>query len=286
MTETEAWEERMSRQIAAYHESALLYAAVKLGLPDRLAGEARTAEQLAADLGLSTPHLDRFLHGLVNLGVCEERPDRTFALTQGGQSLRSGTRLNEKVQIVVGQYWQPWAALVSCLKTGKPAFDQVFGMSVRDWRKRNAEQGALFDSYLARERPGQSDLIAEALDLSEGKSIANVDAQNAIQTDAELYVMNRVLQTLDDESARATLVDCRKAMPDTAKLLIIERLMPENAVDDEATVMLDLHMMVITGGRLRTLAEMKALLTQAGLALAKVSPIRDGLTMLIAGGLK
>jgi orsellinic acid C2-O-methyltransferase len=286
MTETEAWEERMSRQIAAYHESALLYAAVTLGLPDLLAADARTAEQLAADLGLSAPHLHRVLRGLVRIGVCEERPGRTFALTQGGQSLRSGTRLNEKVQIVVGQYWQPWAALASCLKSGKPAFDQVFGMSVRDWRKRNAEQGALFDSYLARETPGQSDLIAEALELSEVKSIVNVDGQDAIQSDAEIYVMNRVLQTLDDEEAHAILTNCRKAMPDAAKLLIIERLMPEEASSDAGAVMLDLHMMVITGGRLRTLAEMRALLAQAGLTLAKVSSIKDGLTMLTAGGVK
>lgn len=284
MTETEAWEERMSRQIAAYHEAALLYAAVKLGLPDRLAEDARSAEQLAADLGLSAPHLDRFLRGLVNLGVCKERPDRTFALTQGGQSLRSGTRLNEKVQIVVGQYWRPWAVLVSSLKTGKPAFDQVFGMTVRDWRQRNPEQGALFDSYLAKETPEQSDLIAAALELSEVKSIATVDGQHAIPTDAELYVMNRVLQSLDDDSARTTLVACRKAMPDAAKLLIIERLMPEDASSDASAVMLDLHMMVITGGRLRTLAEMQVLLVQAGLTLAKVSPTRDGLTMLTAEG--
>jgi orsellinic acid C2-O-methyltransferase len=285
MTEIEAWEERMSRQIAAYHEAALLYAAVKLGLPDLIGDDARTAEQLAAELGLSAPHLDRFLRGLVSLGVCEERPERTFALTQGGKSLRSGTRLNEKVQIVVGQYWQPWATLVSCLKTGQPAFDQVFGMSVRDWRKSNAEQGALFDSYLAKETPGPSDLT-EALNLSGVKTIANVDGQHAIQADAELYVMNRVLQTFDDDSAHAILVACRKAMPDGAKLLIIERLMPDNAAEDAGAVMLDLHMMVITGGRLRTLDEMKTLFSQAGLALEKVSPIRDGLTMLLAGGMK
>ena len=185
--EPEAFEERLRRQIEAYHDAALLYAAVKLGLPDRLAGEARTAEQLAGELRLSAPHLHRFLRGLVTLGVCEERPDKTFALTPAGQSLRSGTRLAEKVQIVVGQYWRPWAELVSCLQSGKPSFDHVFGMTVRDWRREHAEQGALFDSYVAKEALSQSDVIAEALDLSEVKAVANIggDSLHAIQADAD-----------------------------------------------------------------------------------------------------
>ena len=38
--EQKAFEARLSRQIAAYHDAALLYAAVKLGLPDRLAAQA------------------------------------------------------------------------------------------------------------------------------------------------------------------------------------------------------------------------------------------------------
>ena len=88
--EQEAFVARLSRQIAAYHDAALLYAAVKLGLPDRLAAQAGTAEQLAEALGLSAPYLRRFLHGLVTIGICEEKPDRTFALTSSGRSLTSG----------------------------------------------------------------------------------------------------------------------------------------------------------------------------------------------------
>src|SRR3990170_2145577 len=147
--EQQAFEERLRRQIEAYHESALLYAAVKLGLPDRMGARPWRPEQLAEELSLSPSHLLRFLRGLCTIGLCEERKDGTFALTPLGQSLAPGSpsRLAEKVQIVVEQYWQPWAELVSCLKTGKPAFDRVFGMTVSDWRDANAEQGALFDAY-------------------------------------------------------------------------------------------------------------------------------------------
>jgi hypothetical protein len=46
--------------------------------------------------------------------------------------------------------------------------------------------------------------------------------------------------------------------------------------------MLDLHMMTITGGRVRSLAEFEELLSQAGLKLSKVTPTRAGLTIIEA----
>jgi hypothetical protein len=80
-----------------------------------------------------------------------------------------------------------------------------------------------------------------------------------------------VLQHWDDVAARAILESCRDAMPARAKLAIIERLLPEQAQDDPSGVMIDLHMMVITGGRARTLHEFEALLAQAGLTVSNTS---------------
>jgi hypothetical protein len=332
-TEQDEFEARIRRSIDAYHESALVYAAVKLGLPDRMGTRSWTAEQLAEELGLSAPHLIRFLHGLASLGICEERPDGSFALTPGGQSLRSdsASRLDKKVQIVVEQYWLPWAELVSCLRTGKPSFDQVFGMSVRDWRQWNAAQGVMFNSYLAKETFAQSDAIIEALDFSGIEAVADIgggyggflaavlranphlagvlydrpetieaakpylqslgvagrtklmggDILTAIPVRAGLYLLKGVLQQWDDARAVAILKNCRKAMPNGARLIIIERLLPERATDPGA-IMLDLHMMTITGGRARSLAEFEALLSEAGLALSKATPTRSGLTIIEA----
>jgi AraC-like DNA-binding protein len=79
-----SFEERLRLQIEAYHEAALVYAAVKLGLPDRMGTRAWTSEQLTAELGLSPPHLLRLLRGLSTLGICEELPDGSFALAPAG----------------------------------------------------------------------------------------------------------------------------------------------------------------------------------------------------------
>jgi hypothetical protein len=322
MTEQESFEARLRRNIEAYHESALAYAAVKLGLPDTLAAGPRTAEQLAAARGLSPSHLHRFLRGLCAIGICEERAGGAFALAPGGQSLKSDSpsRLAEKIQIVVGQYWRPWVELVSTLQTGTPAFDDVFGMSVSEWRSVNAAQGALFDSYLAKETSGQLASIVAAIDLSGVGTVAILPARyrpdgvpfdrsyikdmsqpylpllkavkrvefiasdvlDEIPVEADLYLLNGVLRQWGDEQARTILRNCRAAMQAGARLVIVERLMPERAADDPAAIMLDLHMMAITGGRARSLPEFAALLSQAGLKLARTAPTSSGLTIIEA----
>jgi hypothetical protein len=89
-----------------------------------------------------------------------------------------------------------------------------------------------------------------------------------------------VLRQWDD--ARTILANCRKAMPQGAKLAIVERLLPEQAADDPAAIMLDLHMMAITGGGVRSRTEFEAMLAEAGFSLAKARPTSSGLAVIEA----
>jgi hypothetical protein len=327
-------EDRLRSAIEAYHASALAYAAVKLGLPDRMGTRTWTPEALAAELGLSPPHLLRFLRGLASIGICEERAGGSFALTSLGQALKPGSpsRLGEKVTIVVEQYWQPWADLVSTLQAGTPAFDHVFGTDVWAWRNENFRGGDMFAAYLAGETFAGAGPIVEALDLFgvgriadiggghggllaailkaqpdmrgilfdlpetiigakkflkshgvfERVTLAGGDFLAEIPVEADVYVLKSVLQHWDDIAARAILESCRDVMPPRARLAIVERLLPEAAAGDPGAVMLDLHMMLISGGGARTLAEFEMLLAQAGLAMSNVHATQTGLSIIEA----
>jgi len=332
-------EARLRGQIEAYHEAALAYAFVKLGLPETMGASAWTPEDLAKALDLSAPHLLRTLRGLATIGLCAEGPGRTFALTDTGRALApdAHSTLREKLLIVVEQYWRPWANLAACVKTGTPAFEQTFGASVGAWRKSHPEQGAVFEAFIEGETFAQSGPVVAALDLTGVKTVAEIggghgallaavllahpdatgilmdaphklagarvylqsdglagrvglvagDVLEAVPVEADLYLLKGVLQQHDDAQARAILENCRKAMkPKTigpkSKLVVVERLMPEKATDDPATVMLDLHMMAITGGRARTLPEMKALMADAGLSVTDVLVPDGGLSLVQA----
>jgi len=122
----------------------------------------------------------------------------------------------------------------------------------------------------------QSDGLAGRVGLVGGTATVEIPVE------ADLYLLKSVLQQHDDAAARAILENCRKAMKPGARLAIIERLLPERALDDPAAVMLDLHMMAITGGKTRTEAEMKALLADAGLRAAGIALIDGGLSLIHA----
>lgn len=92
---------------------------------------------------------------------------------------------------------------------------------------------------------------------------------------ADAYLLKHVLHDWDDARATAILANCRRAMDRTATLLIVERVMPEKAERGQAVeaYLLDLEMLVNTpGGRERTEAEFRALLTPAGFTVARVVP--------------
>jgi hypothetical protein len=100
------------------------------------------------------------------------------------------------------------------------------------------------------------------------------NAFDTIPAGADAYVMKSVLHGKTDDEAEAILRNCRHAMPAHAKLLIIERLLPERIDPDDAlareNLLMDINMMVGGGGRERAEAEYCALLVKAGLRLTRV----------------
>ena len=63
-------------------------------------------------------------------------------------------------------------------------------------------------------------------------------------------------------------------MSDKSRLLIIEMIVPEGN-EFSVSKLLDLEMMVITGGRERTGTEFREIVTSAGLNISQITPVKD-----------
>jgi cyclopropane fatty-acyl-phospholipid synthase-like methyltransferase len=100
------------------------------------------------------------------------------------------------------------------------------------------------------------------------------DAFVAVPSGADAYVLKGVIHDWEDKDAIAILRSCRSAMPEGAKLLLIERILPERIDPNDAATrerfIADIQMFVNPGGRERTEAEFRVLLTQAGLRLTGI----------------
>jgi hypothetical protein len=90
---------------------------------------------------------------------------------------------------------------------------------------------------------------------------------------ADGYIVANVLHDWDDARSVQILSACRQAMAADGRVLIVERLIPDDPGDAVPVLLSDLNMLVFTGGRERTNAEYGTLLDAAGLSLAKVQRV-------------
>ncbi|MFE2014967.1 methyltransferase [Streptomyces sp. NPDC059491] len=88
----------------------------------------------------------------------------------------------------------------------------------------------------------------------------------------DVYLLSRVLHDWDDERCREILAHLADAMPAHADLLVVERLLPDDAAPSLATAW-DLHMLCNTGGRERRAGAYAALFDTAGLVLVGHRPL-------------
>ena len=88
---------------------------------------------------------------------------------------------------------------------------------------------------------------------------------DGIPEDADAHLLKQVIHDWDDSQAVRLLTRCRQALPPAGTLLIIERVLPDHAMPGQATDdLLDLEMLIGSGGRERTAAEFRALLSATG----------------------
>jgi SAM-dependent methyltransferase len=145
-----------------------------------------------------------------------------------------------------------------------------------------AARGVLFDMDHARDA-GQRHL--EALGLAQRCEIITGSFFESVPGPADAILLKSILHDWGDDQSRAILENCRRALAEGGKLLIIERLMPErleNTPAHHAIARSDLNMLVGPGGRERTEAEFRALLASAGLHASRVIPTASGLAIIEA----
>jgi hypothetical protein len=103
---------------------------------------------------------------------------------------------------------------------------------------------------------------------------------DTVPAGADAYFMKHIIHDWDDDDCVRILRHCKAAMPDHAKLLVCERVVPPGN-DPSLAVTMDLVMLVLTdGGRERTEQEFRNLFARAGLRLARVVPTRTDNSIL------
>jgi hypothetical protein len=124
--------------------------------------------------------------------------------------------------------------------------------------------------------------VVAAAELPAGIAKAAGDFFTAVPAEAGAYLLRFVLHDWDDAAARLILRRCREAMRSDSRLFVIESVLPDGPGPSIAKTH-DVNMLVLTGGRERTLAQYRTLLHDAGLALVRhLAPAHAGPDVLEA----
>jgi hypothetical protein len=91
---------------------------------------------------------------------------------------------------------------------------------------------------------------------------------------ADAYLLCGVVHDWDDGRAATILKNCREAMMKNSRLLLVDMVVPDSASSPSFSKLLDLNMLVMTGGRERSKAEFAALFDAADYKLTRIIPTR------------
>ncbi|KPA14371.1 hydroxyneurosporene-O-methyltransferase, partial [Candidatus Magnetomorum sp. HK-1] len=136
----------------------------------------------------------------------------------------------------------------------------------------------VFLSFLQKQHPNLKGIIFDRPDCQE-QAIKNIEKNNianrcsfqsgdflkSIPQKGDAYCFSRVLLNFSDEMINHIFQICQRDMPPTAKLIIIDALMPpENHPTFPFAAMNHLHLFMLMGGARRTKKEWEKLLGQNG----------------------
>lgn len=135
-------------------------------------------------------------------------------------------------------------------------------------------KGFLFDLPLTIENTKKEHGSIEGLQYISG------DFFDSVPPGHDLYIMKAVLNDFDDEKTKEILLNISKAMRDDSILLIVENVIKEDNNESDFSKILDINVMAMMGGRVRTLEEYITILEESGLELKSVIPTSSPFSIL------
>lgn len=172
--------DQLSEMIWGFTKAQLIYVAAKLKLVDLLQDGPQNARTLSISTKIDSRILFRLLRGLAWCGLVNHLADDHFSLTSMGECLRTEcpSSLHENALSMGEVDWPVWSTLINVVQSGRPGFEQAFGMEIFDFFTQNEAVGSRFDRLMGKLSAAISDSILTAYDFSSVKTFVDIGGGN------------------------------------------------------------------------------------------------------------
>jgi SAM-dependent methyltransferase len=171
-----------------------------LKIADLMATGERNVLDLAAETGANADALYRIMRLLAAEGVFRETDARRFGLTEVGAALRSdaSSSPSDVIRMLNRQPYLAFAQLGHSVRTGLPAFDEVFGKPRFDWLLDHPDEAALFQRAMIALGQDSNEAVAEAYDFGSFSRVVDVGGGHGQLLSAILARHSQILGVLFD----------------------------------------------------------------------------------------
>lgn len=195
--------------------SRVLHVVAELDIAGALADGPLTVAALAERTGTHADALGRVLRVAAAFGVLAEEPDGRYTLTDVGRALRADVPGSQRDMVLYNgddMLWRSYGELMHTVRTGRPAFEKVYGHGFFEHLERDPAAGALFDRAMTGMSRATSRMLLDSYDFGRFPRLADVGGGRGLFL-AELLARH--------PGVRGTLVD-RPAVVDEAPKLLEE----------------------------------------------------------------
>ncbi len=179
---TQALAQQLDQMITGYWVSQAIYAAAKFGIADLLKDGTRTVDELADATSADRDALYRLLRALASVGVFAEESPRRFGLTPLAELLRSDVDGSKRALSLMSgdEQFQTWAEIEYSIRTGKTAFEKVFGKPIFEYLGEHPEKARIFDAAMTGIHGRETDDVLGAYDFSGIRMLADIGGGNGL----------------------------------------------------------------------------------------------------------
>lgn len=147
-----------------------------LRIPDLVASGVTRLEALAERCSADVETLGRVMSFLAARGIFEEPEPGSFTLTPVGRLLEDGTGVRAWLDQdgFGGRVDRAWAALLDAVRTGKPCYDNAFGLSVWEDVEANPRIAESFNALMTAQSESIWPELVKGYDWSRVREIIDV----------------------------------------------------------------------------------------------------------------
>ncbi|MET9290416.1 methyltransferase [Streptomyces sp. NPDC003077] len=163
--------------IVGHLASAAIRTAASLRVADHLADGPLAIEELARRTDTDALSLRRVLRFLAARGIFHESEPGSYALTPPAELLRSdvpGSLRDGALLLAHELFRKPSADLEETVRTGRPAFDRVFGMPFFTYLQEHPDLSDLFDAGMESFAGAMDDAVADVYEFPASGTIVDV----------------------------------------------------------------------------------------------------------------